>query len=243
MDRRFPKLKNRLLCLAAMVTPGARVADIGCDHGYLSIYLLREGIAASVVGVDLSPDSVEKARKNIERFGFGRKIALCCADGLKELDISEIDTIVIAGLGGEMIAHILAGGRERLPGKTLLLSPMRREEKLREYLYQNGFDIEREVLCQDEHRVHTVIQARKNRQTGTDRENAADYGARMCYLGKISPDDPLLPDYLRPRARHLQQMLSHQARHDLTPAAKQEQEQAAAALTIMRAMLEKETEK
>lgn len=228
MDKRFPKLKNRLLCLAGLVDPGARVADIGCDHGYLGIYLLREGMADTVVGVDISPGSIAKAQKNIARFGLTDKITLKCADGLHAIDLQQIDTVIVAGLGGEMIAGLLADGAGQIGRQTLLLSPMRREEKLRAYLYDNGFEIEKERLAQDDKRVHTLIKARRSIAG-----KATPYDAGRLYFGEIDRQDPLFGAYVAPRRRHLQKQLSHQRKKAGTPTQEKQWELMVQALAEM----------
>ena len=90
-------ISKRLLCAAEQVPTGARVADIGCDHGYLSLYLLQTGRAAFVHACDLREKPLEKARENAARFGISEGLRLSCADGLRAVDPASVDTVVCAG--------------------------------------------------------------------------------------------------------------------------------------------------
>ena len=100
-------ISKRLQCVAALVPEGARVADIGCDHGYLSLYLLQTGRAAFVHACDLREKPLENARENAARFGISKGLCLSCADGLLAVDPAGVDTIVCAGMGGDLMAQIL----------------------------------------------------------------------------------------------------------------------------------------
>ncbi len=210
-----------------MIEPGAFVLDVGCDHGYLCIYLIREKIASFAMGTDIAEGSIEKAKKNIERFGVSDRVETMLCDGFRGLDLTRFDTIVIAGLGGEMIGALLKPALKALTGKTLLLSPMRREERFRAFCYENGIEIEKEVLCKDERRVHTVMKARRIKG-----KKAADYDADALYFGKIDPLDPLLPEYVDARSRYLKKVIEH-ADENPRRKEKKELELAAAALAKM----------
>lgn len=154
-------ISKRLLCCASMVQPGAKVADIGCDHGYLGIWLLREGAAKSVAACDLREKPLEKARENAALFGTADQMSFAVADGLTALMPKQVDTIVCAGMGGDCIAHILEEAPwVRDPFYTLILQPQTSGNDLRRYLGQNGFSIEEERLVQDGGFLYFTIRAR-----------------------------------------------------------------------------------
>lgn len=143
-------ISQRLLCCASLVEKGAKVADIGCDHGYLGIWLLEQGIAQSVAACDLRPLPLEKAKDNASLFGTADRMTFAVADGLTAVEPKSVDTIVCAGMGGDCIAHILeCAPWVRDPSYTLILQPQTSGNDLRRYLGENGFSIEREVLVQD----------------------------------------------------------------------------------------------
>ena len=96
-------ISKRLLCCAGFVEPGARVADIGTDHGYLGIYLLKNGIARQVTACDLRPLPLRNAQENAERFGVGAQMEFLLSDGLERVTPDRIDTVVCAGMGGDLI--------------------------------------------------------------------------------------------------------------------------------------------
>ena len=151
-------INRRLLCCAELVAPGARVYDVGCDHGYLGIYLLTQGLAAHVTASDLRPKPLDRARENARRFGVEEQMDFLCCNGLQAMDGSEGDTIVIAGMGGDAIAGIL----EACPwvkdsAYRLILQPQSSGNDLRRYLGNRGFSIHQERLIQDGGFVYSVM--------------------------------------------------------------------------------------
>lgn len=153
-------ISKRLLCCASMVRPGARVADVGCDHGYLGIYLLRENLASFVASMDLRTAPLEKARQNAARYGVDRRMFFAVCDGLRALGPGTVDTVICAGMGGDTIANILADcpwirNREL----TLILQPQSSGNDLRRWLGENGFSLQRELLVQDGGFLYSALEA------------------------------------------------------------------------------------
>lgn len=101
-------ISKRLLLCAQLVPPGARVADIGTDHGYLGLYLLQNGLAAHVLAADLRPQPLQTAKLHAAKFGFAGQMEFRLSDGLAEIGPDEADTIVCAGMGGDLIVEILS---------------------------------------------------------------------------------------------------------------------------------------
>ncbi len=147
----------RLDLLVDLTKKYKTVADIGCDHAYLSILLARAGVR--VIASDVAQGPHDKAKDNIARFGVADKIDLRLGDGLSTLQCGEAEAIVIAGMGGLVIADILSDERDRIEKNThLYLQPMRADEDLRGYLYKNGFEILRESLVREDRRIYTVLE-------------------------------------------------------------------------------------
>ena len=155
-------ISKRLLCCASMVQPGSRVADIGTDHGYLGIYLLQTGAARHVIACDLRKDPLENARRNAKLFGVDGEMELRLSDGLEKILPDEVDTVVMAGMGGDLIQRILSQcpWRKR-EGLQFILQPQSAGNVLRRWLCEDGFEIRREEPVQDGHFLYTVMELRQ----------------------------------------------------------------------------------
>lgn len=178
----MPKLSLRLRTVASLVPSGARVCDIGTDHAYLAIELMRCGIAKSVIAADIGEKPLENARKSLERANLqGIELRLC--DGLSGILPNEVDTIVIAGMGGEVISGILKRGAavSNDTSKTLLLQPTTSPEALRIFLCENGFEIIKELPVFENGKLYSVMLVK---YTG----NSSKCDDVFRYSGKLLPD-------------------------------------------------------
>ena len=155
-------ISKRLLCCASMVQSGSRVADIGTDHGYLGIYLLQSGAARHVIACDLRKDPLENARRNAKLFGVDGEMEFRLSDGLEKILPDEVDTVVMAGMGGDLIQKILSQcpWRKR-EGLQFILQPQSAGNVLRRWLCEDGFEIQREEPVQDGHFLYTVMDIRQ----------------------------------------------------------------------------------
>lgn len=152
-------ISQRLLQCAGFVRPGASVCDVGCDHGYLAIYLACSG-AASVLAMDIAEAPLAKARENIVRFGLEDRIETRLTDGLTGVQPEECDTVMIAGMGGDCIAGILARCSWAADGRhRFILQPQTSGNDLRRWLGEQGWRIEAEQLVEDAGRLYTVLVA------------------------------------------------------------------------------------
>lgn len=148
-DMKIP-ISKRLLSCAAFVPPGSRVADVGCDHGYLGVYLLREGSASFVYAMDLRPEPLRRAKANAARFGTSGQTRFLLSDGLRSLGPGQADAVVCAGIGGDAIAKILDECPwSRDEDVIWILQPQSSGNDLRRYLGGRGFSIRRETLVED----------------------------------------------------------------------------------------------
>lgn len=140
-------------------------ADIGCDHGYLSIYLIEKGICDFVYASDINEKPVSIARKNVaarDKCGMhlGEKINIRLGDGLAGLENAGINHVIICGMGGEVISGILDRAKSFWKsGVKFILQPMSSEYELRTWLCENGFYIADETLLRDSGRIYTVMAA------------------------------------------------------------------------------------
>ena len=156
----MPKLSKRLEILASLVPFGARVCDIGTDHAFLAIELMRTKRACSVIATDINEKPLQKAKINVEKSEQSGIILRLC-DGLAAVESGEVDTVIVLGMGGEVIAGILDRA-DWLKNEdiTLILQPMTSSWLLREYLYKNGFDIIKEPTLIEKGKVYSVMQVR-----------------------------------------------------------------------------------
>lgn len=154
------KLDERLTAVAAMVRQGRRVTDIGTDHGYLAAFLVGEGLCPSGIASDLRPGPLENAHRTVENCGLSDRIKLILSDGLKNIPPEDCDDIVLAGMGGNLIADILSAAPWiRNSHIHIIAQPMTHAEVLRRYFVDNGFEIESErAVIQDRH-IYCVISA------------------------------------------------------------------------------------
>jgi len=152
-------LTPRLAACAALVPAGARLADVGTDHGYLPVRLLLDGTIPSAVASDLRAGPLERAKETARRFGVEDRISFRLCDGLSAVGEDEADAVCIAGMGGETIANILSAAPWTKKGKLLLLQPMTGFPELRLWLSENGYRIRAEHIAREGKRLYTVMEA------------------------------------------------------------------------------------
>lgn len=184
-------ISKRLLCCASMVQPGSRVADIGTDHGYLGIYLLQSGAARHVIACDLRKDPLENARRNAKLFGVDGEMELRLSDGLEKILPDEVDTVVMAGMGGDLIQKILSQcpWRKR-EGLQFILQPQSAGNVLRRWLCEDGFEIRREEPVQDGHFLYTVMELRQGEPS------PLTPGTEYASPALLKSESPLVGNYL-----------------------------------------------
>jgi len=153
-------ISKRLRFIAGFVSPGLRVADIGTDHGYVPVFLLREGICPRAIAVDVSAGSLQKAADLARRAGLEERMECRLSDGLSEVLPGEADSIVISGMGGILMRRILEDGLETVnSARELVLSPHRNPELILEFLEQHGFSIAADEMIEDKKRCYRVFKA------------------------------------------------------------------------------------
>lgn len=189
------ELTPRLQKVADWVPQGARLADVGTDHAYLPAWLLLNGRIASAIASDLRAGPLRKAADTCARYGIGN-IELRLCGGLEALQPGEMDTIVIAGMGGETIASILAAAPWTADGRhTLLLQPMTKVETLRSFLAEHGYAIRREALVREKDTLYTLMLVEAGEMTLT---------TGQAYGGVKLTEDPLGDRYLIQRIVQIQ---------------------------------------
>lgn len=152
-------LSSRLLACCRFVNPGDRVADIGCDHGYLGIHLLQTGIASSMIEADINRGPLDAARQNAAKFGVKEKMTFHLSDGLQRIP-RDFDCMVCAGMGADTIISIIRHASDWLkdPRYRLILQCQSKRPELRQWLYDEGFRINRETLAKDGKFVYSIME-------------------------------------------------------------------------------------
>jgi len=151
-------LSDRLMACCGFVSPGDRVADIGCDHGYLGIHLLTKGIASSVIAADVNQGPLQSARRNAEKYGVGDKMSFYLSDGLRNIP-RDFDTMVCAGMGADTMVSILSAAPWlRRDAYRLVLQCQSKTPMLRKYLSETGWRITEESVLRDGRFLYTVME-------------------------------------------------------------------------------------
>ena len=154
------EMSARLKLIAGFVTEGYVVADIGTDHGYIPIWLIKADRIPRAIAMDIGKGPLERAQENIKQYGYEDRIETRLSDGLKVLRVNEADSVVIAGMGGPLIVSLLEAGKTALNTvKELILSPHTDIYLVRHYLIENGYDIVREEMVYDMGKYYTVMKA------------------------------------------------------------------------------------
>lgn len=162
-------LPKRLAALAAFIPHGSIAADIGTDHAYLPIFLVKRGICRFVIATDLREGPYRSAEHKIKEHALEGCIGLRLGDGLKPLKPGEVEVLVLSGMGGNTIKGILAGSPETLTGiKKLVMQPMTDAGDLRVWLAANGWKIADEELVEDDGRIYVIIAAEPGREVTYD---------------------------------------------------------------------------
>lgn len=159
------ELSNRLETIASFVTEGYVVADIGTDHGYIPIYLTKNGNCPRAYAMDVNKEPLSRAKAHIEEENAGETISCILSDGLHELPQDEVDSVVIAGMGGDLVVRILEQDFDKLANvKELILSPQSHLERVRHFLNDHGFRILEEEFLKEDGKYYVVIRAVHGKQ-------------------------------------------------------------------------------
>lgn len=179
-------MDQRLSCIYRMIRPGRGVIDVGTDHGYLPERLALDGYPGAIFASDLREGPLASAKRTAAQSGTSDRIRFLLSDGLDACPPDAVDTIVIAGMGGDTICGILDRAEWCMsPEYRLILQPMTKAEVLRYWLCNNGFCIEEEALVEDGGTVYQILAAVFSGQN----ECLSD---AELWVGKRGLADPLL---------------------------------------------------
>lgn len=198
------ELSKRLSLIAQFVNEGSSVCDVGTDHGYLPAFLYLSGKYKSVCATDINEKPLRSARKNVDRFGADRvKLVLC--DGLAGITRDDADTIIIAGMGGEVISGIIdRADFVRDDTVKLILQPTTAAKELRLFLAQNGYAVESETALSENGKIYSIMCVRFS-------GNTYDIDEVRSVIGIIKPDTDDAKAYIQK-----QYNIAHKCAKDLS---------------------------
>ena len=179
-------LTPRLFAVAQLAGPCNILADIGTDHAYLPVYMIRKGLCNRAFACDVNEGPLQRARAAVTHFGLENSVSLVKSDGLHSVP-EEYDVLVIAGMGGDLISRILYEHPPR-SAKKLILQPMTKHEVLRKFLFRHGYSIERERAVSEGERRYIIFSV----VPGT----IGEYSEFDFYLPRNPDLNPDMLDYL-----------------------------------------------
>ncbi len=207
--RKEVELSARMQALADLVTPGNVVCDVGCDHGFLSIYLVQSKISPGVIAMDVRRGPLSRCEEHVAQYGLEQYITMRLSDGLEALKPGEAQTIVCAGMGGRLMQKILTEGQEKAAGlKELILQPQSELKTFREFLRKQGYRTVEENMIEEEGKFYPMMKVVPRVMQDVD-GTAADFTAMQQAVydrfGKLllTSANPVLYRFLKQRETQL----------------------------------------
>jgi len=152
------QLSKRLLAVANLVTTGKRLADVGTDHAYIPIYLIQKKQVTKAIAMDIGKGPLQRAKENIQSHGLGEQIETRCSDGVDKLAVGEVDTVVIAGMGGNLVIRIVTAGEDVLKNVSeLILQPQSDIGLVRRFLQSNNYQICKEDMVVEDGKYYPMM--------------------------------------------------------------------------------------
>lgn len=168
------------------------IADIGTDHGYIPIELIKNGICKKVIASDINPGPVKKARMNIEKEKLQNDIECRQGSGLRILRMYEADGVIISGMGGNLIRDIISEDEDIFKTfKFAVLQPVQNPEAVRKFIYEQGYQILHEDLCIDENKFYEIIKVRYDCKTSVMDGIYYEVSSNL-----IAENHPMIKDYI-----------------------------------------------
>lgn len=212
-------LSQRLKALADMVTPGNRVADVGCDHGFLSVYLVQKGISPRVLAMDVRKGPLSRAKEHVAAYELGDYIETRLSDGLTAYHAGEADTLVCAGMGGRLMQKILSAcGDKTRSFRELILQPQSELCEFRRFLRESGYEVLQENILCEEGKYYFLMKVSCKPQPSVDIQTEAECELTQRLYDKygetlLKAKHPVLKEYLLERkrvAKEIEEGLIHQ---------------------------------
>lgn len=197
------QISKRLMTVAHAVKSGGVVADVGCDHAFTSIYMVKNGLADHMIATDIGKLPLMRAAEHIALSGLDDKIETRLSDGLEKLEPGEVRAIIISGMGGALMAQILCAGKSVLDKTNeLVLSPQSEIFLVRRFLLGNGFIIDREYMVLEQGKYYVILHAVPGNEPIYNCIEEK-YGRRL-----IQEKNPLLKSFLEGELCRIESVLS-----------------------------------
>ena len=148
---------KRILAIASLIEKQDSIVDIGCDHAYLDIYLIKNKLCKKAIASDISEGAINQARTNIEKYGLVKKIKTVISNGLENIDIKDINTVVISGMGTKTILDILDNPKVNQINKFIIQSNNNLDE-LRLSMNKKNYKIVKEIVVYENSKYYTIIE-------------------------------------------------------------------------------------
>ena len=198
MNLNHLNISNRLKKCAEFISTESKIADIGTDHAYLPIYVALKNKVVKAIAADIHVGPLENAQCNIRDFNLENIIETRLSDGLRNINENEVDEVVIAGMGGNLIINILEGcDWKNKHTKTFILQPMKHEKNLRIYLSEKGYKVETEIALQCKNKLYTVMKVIFDNKPFT-------LSPLKQYIGCLNPAFPDTRLYVQKQIRDLE---------------------------------------
>ncbi len=202
MSDTAPILTPRLMQLANLVTPCKMVADIGTEHAYLPVYLCMNRKAEFAIASDIRKGPLSRAEATVHRYHMEERISTRLGNGADPLSAGEADCIIIAGMGGLMIADILKDNlRVFRKAKQILLQPMSSVPELRSLLYESGYTILSETLAKEGQKLYHILSVTAEKEPDSPTALEFFFGRNLL---KDRPEH--FDEYIRKQKRKLTRM-------------------------------------
>lgn len=207
------RLSKRMQALADMVSPGNVLCDVGCDHGYLPIYLVQKGVIPRAIAMDVAEGPLLAARTHIKEHGLSQVIETRRSDGLEDLSVKEADSILIAGMGGGLVMQILSRHPQvAKSAKELILQPQSELYEVRRFLWQQGYELLQEDMVKEDGKYYPMMKVTPGREVISGKrptEGELYFGSRL-----LADRHPVLGEFIlweeRIQCQVLQQLEAQQ---------------------------------
>lgn len=212
-------LSKRMAAVANMVTKGSRTADIGCDHGFVSIYLMEQHICLNVLAMDINEGPLEGAREHIAKRNLSKYIEVRQSDGAKALTFLhhedgsrelEVDSMIAAGIGGRLMIKIIEESMDKIASmKEIILQPQSEIVKVRHFLTQNHFFIVNEDMVYEEGKYYQIIKVIPSKTGITKLSEKEEWFGPVL----IQKKHPVLCQYLINEKKKYEEIKTHICNH------------------------------
>ena len=201
-----------MLAIANLVDNSKVLADVGCDHAYISINLLEKGKVERIIASDLREGPLNIARDNIRLYGFEDRIETRLCAGLCGYEAGEVDTILISGMGGMLVKEILSESIDVVKmADTLILEPQSDLRVVRAYLKDIGFEIIDEDMLNEGGKYYQIIKAVKSKERIEDCDDLGAMAENEFGPILIKKKHPVLLEFLKKRKHHFERLLQNKS--------------------------------